>query len=632
MAYRNVPANALAIFFCLSVVLFHWRHGVPTLTEAAAELGLCRALASRLRKRFTAPLIELIEQRNRPGPRTADAPARDLEQRLCIAEAQLEVARGIIAGADLAQLAPERKAEIVVAVERLKADHGVAFEQSAAAIGIVVRTLRRWRARHRRGESLAPRSRAPKRPGGKLKQIVARAIFVFASLHPAEPLAALHRRFMRERAGFCADNGHPDLAYTTFARAAGREHQTEKGAACQPRRGRDAPEQIPFRVLALMDTSDLQCFGFTFKLIPFMEAHSREIFAHELCHREKAETVAAVLEQGQERSGGVVALRIDRGTPYLAQMTVASAAAQGIDIRVARAYRPTDKAVIERSFRGIKDALRAVFDCVDLREHGTGEIDERRELARRIASAVIAAYLRWGYPYIPQPYIDGRSPRERAHDAPAVDRDVIRDILDERVEHHEHARTVARELHAAYGFKWSMKRWLKAVRSYTVEDLREGARRFDRVLLGRCFNCDSRRTPQYLLAVLRDVAATRRAAERIERDFQRQQRQRRADEAAFRKQQDDERRQLDERPELVAARAFELAGLAMRSSGFGLPVAQRMLDQALERIARNGPAAYNLAAQRLRSREDDHLIRRWLDHRIAQTRPTSRSLTDDLDL
>lgn len=632
MAYRNLPASSLAIFFCLAVVLFHWPGGVPTLTEAAAELGLCRALASRLRKRFTAPVIELIEQLNRPGPRTPEAPVRDLEQRLRIAEAQLEVARGIIASANLAQLAPERKAEIVGAVEKLKADHGVAFEQSAGAIGIEVRTLRRWRARHTNGESLAPRSRAPKKPGGKLSQIVARAIFVFASLHPKEPLAELHRRFMRERVELCADNGHPKLACTTFVRAAGREDQAEKTALCQPERGRDAPGQIPLRALALMDTTDVHCFGFTFKLISFMEAHSREIFAHELCDRDKAEAVAAVLEQGQDNSGGVVALRIDRGTPYLAQMNIESAAAQGIEIRVARAYQPTDKAVIERSFRGIKDALRPVFECVNLREQAAGSLPERRELARRIASAVIAGYLRWGYPYIPQPHIDGRSPRERTDDAPAADRDVIREILDERVEHHEHAKTVARELHAAYGFKWSMKRWLKAVRSFTAEDLREAARRFDRVLLSRCFNCDSRRCPPYLLAVLRDVAETRRAAERIKRDFEKQQRQRRNEQEAIRKQQDDERRMLEEQPAQVASRAIDLAVLAMRNSGFGLSVAERMLDQALERIAHNGAAAYNLATERLHGHEAEQPLRRWLDERIAQARPTSRSLKDDLDL
>ena len=89
---------------------------------------------------------------------------------------------------------------------------------------------------------------------------------------------------------------------------------------------------------------------------------------------------------------------------------------------------------------------------------------------------------------------------------------------------------------------------------------------------------------------------------------------------------------LVEQPAQVASRAIDLAVLAMRNSGFGLSVAERMLDQALERIAHNGAAAYNLATERLHGHEAEQPLRRWLDERIAQARPTSRSLKDDLDL
>ena len=632
MAYRNVPAKSLATLFCLAVVLFHWPGRVPTLTEAAAELGVCRALASRLRRRFFEPLVELLERLNRPGPKVAQTQA--IEQRLHIAEAQLVLARGIIAAADLARLSPDRKEEIVVAAQGLKAEHGVPFEQTARAIGVEVRTLRRWRARHREGESLAPRSRAPKRPHGKLKQVVADAIFTAASLHPKEPLAELHRRFVDERADFCEEHGQPRLAYSTFARHAGREARAEPAPSYKPERGRDAPEQIPLGALALMDTSDIRCFGFTFKLIPFMEAHSREVFAHELCDRDKAEKVAAVLAQGQQQSGGVVGLRIDRGTPYLAELTAAAADAQGIDLRVARAYQPTDKAVIERFFSTLKDALRSVFECLDLHEEGPGSLAERRELARRIAGAVIAGYLRWGYPHVPQPYIDGRTPRERADDAPAADRDAVRAFLDERATHHEHTQTVARELHRSYGFRWSMTNWLKEVRrcGCTAEDLREAQRRFDRRLLRRCFTCDSKRNPPYLLAVIRTVAEERRAIERIQRAGVRQERRRLAEEEATREELAEERRQLEEHPEQAAAEALALAEQAMRSHGIGLNSASRMLDQALERLARRGGAAYLLAAERLRAKNGDEPVRRWLDERIERARPSPRSLKDDLDL
>jgi phosphoserine phosphatase len=57
-----------------------------------------------------------------------------------------------------------------------------------------------------------------------------------------------------------------------------------------------------------------------------------------------------------------------------------------------------------------------------------------------------------------------------------------------------------------YGFKWSMKRWIAACRGLRAEDLREAARRFDRILLRGCFNCDCKRNPLYLLAIARTVS------------------------------------------------------------------------------------------------------------------------------
>ena len=83
---------------------------------------------------------------------------------------------------------------------------------------------------------------------------------------------------------------------------------------------------------------------------------------------------------------------------------------------------------------------------------------------------------------------------------------------------------------------------------------------------------------------------------------------------------------------MVAADALALAELAMRSHGIGLDHASRTLAQALDRIARKGRAAFDLAVERLRSLNGDEPVRCWLDERIEQARPTPRSLKDDLDL
>lgn len=632
MGFRTVPAAHLATLFCLAVVRHRWAGQVPTLTDAAQEIGVCRELAPRLRSRFFEPLVQLIDRLNRPGPKSADPELETTQRRLHILEALLGVARTIIAAAGIAALSTRRREELVIAVERLHEEHAIAYEHVAEELGVSARTLREMRAQHKAGESLAPKSRAPKDPHGKLPEPLACAIFNFVSLYPDDSLAELHRRFVNNNADLCLKHGHGTLAYTTFARHSGRSKDAGGDCAHPPRRGRDAPENLPYRALALMDSTDIECFGFDFKLIPFMEGHSREIFAHQLCDRETAEQVGQVLEEGEKKSGGVLALRVDRGTPYVAELTVCDAEDRGIEMRVAKAYTPTDKAILERFFLTLKDALRSVFECIDLCD-GPGDVSWRRKLARQIGSAVIAGYLRWGYPYIPQPYIDGQAPRERTEEASLASPDIIRASLDERVQHHEHAKTVARQLHRAYGFRWSMTRWLKETRFYTAGDMREAARRFDKVLLHRCYNCDSRCTPNYLLAVIRDVAGDRRERERKEKRAQQQSEQRRVADEKHRQAMQDEQRQREVKPHATAEKAIELAREALANQGFGLSIADTWLDQALRAIALGGPLAFELATFRLLSLANtDDDLRTWIREHVERIHPPPRPVRVDLEL
>jgi transposase InsO family protein len=624
MGYRRLPASSLAILFCLAVVRRHFGSQVPTLTEAAEQLGVSRELAPRLHRRLYDELLGLIE-RQRPGPRPED-PERETERkRLALVEGLLGVARAVIAAAGIAVLSAERREEIVVAVERLKAEHGVSYEQAATELGLCSRTLRTWRGELAAGNSLASRSRAPNKPHGKLPEELARDIADYVALFPDEPLAKLHRLFVRDNAELCLRHGHPKLSYGAFSRASGRSKDKPKKARPKPERGRDAPENLPFRALALMDTTDIECFGFGFKLIPLMEAHSRAIFAHELCERERAEQIVQVLEQGLDQAGGVLAVRVDRGKPYLAELTVERVEEQGSQMRVARAYRPTDKALIERFFLTSKRAVGDALGCVDLRQ-GPGELTWRKKLAQTVGSAVVGLFMRWCYPYIPQPHIDGRCPHERTLDEVPRSKEVIEQALDERARHHEHAQAVARQLHHDYDFRWSMRRWLAACKGFRAEDLREAARRFDRILLRGCFNCDPKRNPKYLLAIVRTV-----------RDERRPQRQAGRREQIWRQEQNeakraarDRERQWTEQPELAADKAIELARVALQSKGFGLATATRWLDQALAAMAARGPDAYRLAAQRLVAQEQDQRLLAWMRERINTARPPPRPLKEDL--
>jgi hypothetical protein len=628
MSYRKASPADQATLFCLAVVRARWPHQIPTLSAAAGELGVSRRQAARLRRRFLEPLVGLIEQ-NRPGPRRSDGEAQAAGRRMALLEALLALARGVIVSAGMAGLAPGLREAVVKAIADLRTQHGLSYEDVALQVGLCARTLRRWRSELRAGRALAPKSRTPQKPHGKVPAALEQAIVLFTALHASDSLAHLHRRFVREQSPLCATHGHPKLSYGAFRRCAGRSCNPPDPAGHRPRRGRDDPEKIPLRALALMDTSDLTCFGFPFKLIPFMEAHSRSIFAHQLCDRETAERVEQVLTEGAARTGGVLGLRVDRGAPYLAQLTVAAAGEQGIDMRVARARTATDKATLERFFLTLKGALSDVFSCLDLHAAGPGDLLWRQNLARTIASAVIAGYLRWGYPFIPQPHIDGRCPAERLGDGAPVDADTIRQILARRAQHHEHARTVAGELHEHYGFRWSMKRWLRAVRGYRAEDLREAARRFDRILLQTCFTCDPRRNPRYLLAIIRTVAEQRRAQQRSERSEQR----RREKEETHRRAVLDEQHWRDRHPEQAAWRAVQFAAGVFANGGFGLRVTQTWLDRALEILAQRGEDAYRLATGRfLAAANDDERLRRWLRERIEAFRPPVTSFCADLKL
>ena len=153
-----------------------------------------------------------------------------------------------------------------------------------------------------------------------------------------------------------------------------------------------------------------------------------------------------------------------------------------MDLRLAKAYQPTDKAILERFFLTAKDALQQVFACIDLSTR-PGDSDGNRALAQTIASAILVFYLYCCYPYIPQRHIDGRCPAERAQDSSPLGHDQIQEVLDRQARHHEHARTIARRLHDQYDFRMNVNEWLKATRRYRADVLLEAERRFDTILL-----------------------------------------------------------------------------------------------------------------------------------------------------
>jgi len=171
-----------------------------------------------------------------------------------------------------------------------------------------------------------------------------------------------------------------------------------------------------------------------------------------------------------------------------------------------------------------------------------------------------------------------------------------------------------------------MKRWLAACKGFRAEDLREAARRFDRILLRGCFTCDRKRNPRYLLAVARTVRDENRPLRlaRLKERYWREEQQRRKQAAL---EQEQQRR---EHPERAIEQAIELAHVAFDNKGYGLKTATRWLDQALHTLAAKGEEAYRFAVQPAVRGVDDQRVLAWVLERIDVARPPPSSLRQDL--
>jgi hypothetical protein len=168
------------------------------------------------------------------------------------------------------------------------------------------------------------------------------------------------------------------------------------------------------------------------------------------------------------------------------------------------------------------------------------------------------------------------------------------------------------------------------VRGYTAEDLREASRRFDKVLLRKCFQCDTRRTPNYLLAVVRNVAADRRERETKARTATQKSERRRLDDETHRQACHEEERQRVDDPHGAAERAVDLARIAFANGGLGLSTASVWLRQALQAIAERGPFAFELHANHMVDLADTPELQVWLQQHVVEVQHSTRTVQTDL--
>jgi hypothetical protein len=150
--------------------------------------------------------------------------------------------------------------------------------------------------------------------------------------------------------------------------------------------------------------------------------------------------------------------------------------------------------------------------------------------------------------------------------------------------------------------------------------------------LRKCYHCDTRRTPNYLLAILRNVAAERREREGRARAANRKSECRRVDDEAHRRACQHEEQQRARDPRAAAERAIDLARVALANGGHGLSTASSWLRQALTRIASRGQIALEVNVSQLSALTDTAELQRWLQCRVDDVQPSNRSIREDLHL
>jgi hypothetical protein len=257
--------------------------------------------------------------------------------------------------------------------------------------------------------------------------------------------------------------GTTTITEDTVAKYMGKSPM-EIGAQEHPRGSYTYPE--PFQVAAL-DTSYFKLFGFTFYIITVFDLGGRLNLLTRVFLRENTEAVVSVIEEFLSRYPAIEVAVIDRGSPYLNDEVKALIESHGLFRLVCPPETPTAKAPIERHFFTLKSCLRQAVEDVFSSHPGW-----RPEQMAKVLEVGVSIFARL-YHLIPQKYIDGKCPAERAQDFDPVRAAARKAALFEQALNNEPSDQYARHFHRFFQFPWEEKKTVGKLRQFSTKALRQ---------------------------------------------------------------------------------------------------------------------------------------------------------------
>jgi len=333
------------------------------------------------------------------------------------------------------------------------------------------------------------------------------------------------------------------------------------------RLGRFALEVTLPGLQGVADTSDWKLFGVPLKIVACQDPGARnsrfwESFALE--DHEDHRIVIDVVKQALDQKPGAQLLT-DQGTPYLAKAVEDACERLELEALPQKEAAATEKPTLERSFRTIKDALRPLESLSNLLAEAMPHLNNTL-LAKTVGRLLLVAFLRV-YAFAER--------KERDHPLAASADPVVLECVAEAQREKARAEDRSRKLtldriHRAYAFPGSRRGFIRAHRSYPVEDILEAERRMGE----KACRCHARLCDRYFAAILRRVAernGARRRRERRERlDLQESRAQEREAAARTKRKEADPERWVAEALKTLAGQYKpEKGGLLFGGAGPG---------------------------------------------------------------
>lgn len=233
----------------------------------------------------------------------------------------------------------------------------------------------------------------------------------------------------------------------------------------------------------LIDTTVVKFLGIKAKLISVMDALSRKIFHQEAFLSENAEKVTKCIRGSLKKAGrlglDVLSLLSDHGRSYKARRVWEYLKGEGIYRIFSPPYRPQGKAPLERYFRTIKEGLSSRWGVFIFFIKGLFLWLKKRIVVGCFNLILLGFNGKYEVPQ--NPYIDGKSPRERLSTEISREyQEATRRVLEEDERKSQLKAELLSALYEEFGFrleKGKVGRYLSRCRKESLEEAAEALRR-----------------------------------------------------------------------------------------------------------------------------------------------------------